>query len=296
MSSMVKHEGKPTYLVDQIQSDWGQKLRDGGVRDEAKIAELEKRIDAEQAKFDALVKGKVKPLFESVGQMPPAFSSHAISDLRTLNKKRAAIDDFDTAGKARSLEMELMDAHQPIDLLNAELRTAKASSPGHPLVNTTDQWTNTTLRHALKQAVDSGAEYIAIPHGDTVLSYNPGDTNGMRQFYGSRTLEGIVPKNLRKMLEKMDPNAAKQQRVESISTSSGSQGWNTNEAYPFDKSQTGFTVFPITDKVREAVKSGQALFSNRNPIPGTVIVGASNRNSKSEKAMQRALEVADKYD
>ena len=92
------------------------------------------------------------------------------------------------------------------------------------------------------------------------------------------------------------PNAAKQQRVESLSTSSGSQGWNTNEAYPFDKSQTGFTVFPITDKVREAVKSGQALFSNKNPIPGTVIVGASNRNSKSEKAMQRALEVADKYE
>ena len=189
--------------------------------------------------------------------------------------------------------------YQPIDLLNAELRTAKASSPGHPLVNTTDQWTNTTLRHALKQAVDSGAEYIAIPHGDTVLSYNPGDVHGMRQFYGSRTSEGIVPKNLRKMLEKMDKDSAKPAKVEKLETPSGMLAFADKGIGPYPKwdyDQTGFTVFPITDKVREAVKSGQALFSNKNPIPGTVIVGASNRNSKSEKAMQRALEVADKYE
>ncbi|MBK8772836.1 MAG: hypothetical protein IPM06_20730 [Rhizobiales bacterium] len=34
MTSMTRHEGKPVYTIDQIQSDWGQKLRDGGVRDE----------------------------------------------------------------------------------------------------------------------------------------------------------------------------------------------------------------------------------------------------------------------
>ena len=53
MSSMVKHEGKPTYLVDQIQSDWGQKLRDGGVRDEAKIAELRERQDRKSTRLNS---------------------------------------------------------------------------------------------------------------------------------------------------------------------------------------------------------------------------------------------------
>jgi hypothetical protein len=176
MSSMNKHEGKPVFTLDQIQSDWGQKLRDGGVRDAA---------------------------------------------------------------------------------------------PGHPLVNTTDQWTNTTLRRALRIAVEADADFIAIPHGDTVLSYNPGDEAGMQGFYGSRTSEGIVPKNLRKLLEKIDKDSAKPFKVTELETPSGMKGYGDSGG-KFDKNNTGFTVFPITEKVkRSVVEEGQQMFAlaDRAPEP-----------------------------
>lgn len=225
MTSMAKHEGKPVYLIDQIQSDWGQKLRDGGVRDEAKIAELRKRVGELEA-------GKKQ--WEAGND--PSFTQH-------------------------------LPEYQ---LKKAELRTLEASSPGHPLVNTTDQWTNTTLRRALQQAADSDAQGLAIPHGDTVLSYNPGDDGGMRGFYGSRVQEGIVPKNLRKLLSSADPAYPGPSRIETLETSAGPRGWNALESNPFDQSQTGFTYFPLTDAARAKIKEGLPLFS----AAGLGILGA----------------------
>ena len=64
MTSLVKHEGKPVYLIDQIQSDWGQKIRDGGVRDEAKIALLKKQ----QAEAESLTRAAAQRP-ENAGQL-----------------------------------------------------------------------------------------------------------------------------------------------------------------------------------------------------------------------------------
>jgi hypothetical protein len=151
-----------------------------------------------------------------------------------------------------------------------------AAVSGNPLVNTTDQWVNTTLRRAIRQAAEADAEFIAIPHGDTVLSYNPGGTDGMRGFYGSRTSEGIVPKNLRKLLEKIDKDSARPVKVEKLETSQGPHGWqgdkgqyeapnewaSINVRKPIDPSQTGFTLFPLTDRVKQTVlDDGQPLFA-----------------------------------
>lgn len=293
MTSMTKHEGKPVYTIDQIQSDWGQKLRDGGVRDEAKIAELKRGIAAQQKNFDdALEQASQLAGGKLTGESARSWLSYA------ADGSRADIED-----RARLLQSRLSTAQQGIDLRTAELRTAEAATPGHPLVNTTDQWTTTTLRRALKQAVDADAAYIAIPHGDTVLSYNPGDTHGMREFYGTRTANGIVPKNLRNILSKIDKDSPAPVKVEKLETSQGAQGWQGDLGPGFrhsniigggaDKAQTGFTLFPITDKIREAVKGGQPLFSNARPsgVPGVMF-----RDDDSKSAMDRALKTANKYD
>jgi hypothetical protein len=109
---------------------------------------------------------------------------------------------------------------------------------------------DTTLRRAVRQAAEADAQFIAIPHGDTVLSYNPGDEGGMRGFYGSRTSEGIVPKNLRKLLEKLDKGSAEPLRIDELETpTQGMKG-------------EGFTVFPLTDTVKQRVMTeGQAMFA-----------------------------------
>ena len=51
-------------------------------------------------------------------------------------------------------------------------------------------------------------------------------------------------------------------KIETLETPSGPRGWKENGERNSDKSQTGFTLFPITDKVRKSVtEEGQPLFS-----------------------------------
>lgn len=238
MTSMTKHEGRPVYTIDQIQSDWGQKLRDGGVRNEAKIDDLFKQARAAREQW----------------QQSKTYANSA--EIRADPNAPAFLD---AVAKEKASEAEY-------NRLTAELAVARSAATGHPLVNTTDQWVNTTLRRALTQAVEADAEYIAIPHGDTVLSYNPGKDEGMQGFYGTRNSEGIVPKNLRKILEKFDKEAAKPIKTTELETSSGTRGYRSDTGNAFDKAQTGFTLFPLTDTVKQAVRDqGLPMFALSRP-------------------------------
>lgn len=215
MTSMTRHDGKPVFTIDQIQSDWGQKIRDGGARDDAKIAQLK-------------------------GQL--AVASDQFRNLRGDTSLSLI------AGRYRSsdpIRPDLQDAINRLHLVEAELRTAEAAPTSHPLISTTDQWTNTTLRRAIRQAAEADADYIAIPNGDTVLSYNPGQAKGMRGFYDS-----IVPKNLRNILRTIDKSSPDMIRVDKLETpTQGMKG-------------KGFSVFPLTDTVKRSVlDDGQPLFA-----------------------------------
>lgn len=279
MTSMTKHEGKPVYTIDQIQSDWGQKLRDGGVRDEAKIAELKKQFQDAQ---DLLhVKAQARKAIYAEPTTTP-----------------------ETPSRLRSAKAEEDAAQREYSRIRAELATAEAATTGHPLVNTTDQWTNTTLRRAIRQAAEADADYIAIPHGDTVLSYNPGDDRGMWHFYGSKgnperramwereleaakaagdtqlvksyeqnvrdesDMEGIIPKNLRKLLGKLDRDTPPPLRVNTLETPSGQRGFNPDRNGDFDPERTGFTLFPLTDKAKRTIMEGYPLFASGGAIRG----------------------------
>lgn len=217
MTSMTKHEGKPVYTIDQIQSDWGQRLRNGGVRDEAKIAELKVRV----ADADKLM---------------GAVDRKGVSAVNTDELVR----DLELAGRKADA-----DIVRNRDLLRAELRTAEATSPGHPLVNTTDQWLNTVLRRGVRQAVDANADHIAIPSGKTVLGYNPGQEHGMEAFYND-----IVPKNLGNILAKLDKAGGQRRAVPYLQTPSNAQAGQ------------GFSMFEITPAMREAARRGMPLFAN----------------------------------
>jgi len=318
MTSMVKHEGQPVYLIDQIQSDWGQKLRDGGVRDEGKIARLRSEIEALKISQEAQ-----EALYQRNYNLDEAIS-------KLVYELRNGFDGPNTKSALAELtKMKNLEPQQASEIarLRAELETAQAATPGNPLVNTTDQWTTTTLRRALRQAAEADAAYIAIPSGDTVLSYNPGDEGGMRGFYGAtqvrsadeynklkadlkdaeweynqalasqtevrkrnaerttpnsatelktarkdvddtaakvdaifkrlkviekasdRLIDGIVPKNLRKILEKLDKDSAKPIKVDELETPSGMKG-------------NGFTLFPLTPKIKaDVMERGQAMFA-----------------------------------
>ena len=288
MTSQVKDAaGKPVLLLDQIQDDWNEEQEkrtkailsqrlfgiDGymslsreqrkvlsaekgrlaqagekpaGVRDDARIAGLRSRVEeAEQGasrETDDLMKElRAKGWPES--SSPVAWANEHVPELG----KRLTDGGSERTNLRR---------------LRAELKTAESAVPGHPLVNTTDQWVRTTLRRAIAQAVEFGAESIAIPSGDTVLSYNPGNEHGMREFYGK-----IVPLALKKLMRGHDAAYPEPQRVEKLETpSKGPAG-------------KGFTVFPITDAVRASVARGQPLFARGGAVRRTSIKEAARCNA-----------------
>jgi hypothetical protein len=149
-------QGRPVFLLDELQSDWGQKLRDGGARDEAKIAELRARAPEVSAKRQALDEETVAFVKANGG----AYQGRYADALEGL-ANRANEQGFE----ARRLKAAWEEANNQERLLEAELRTAEAATPGHPLVNTTDQWTQTAFRRLIRQAVEAGADYIAITPG-----------------------------------------------------------------------------------------------------------------------------------
>lgn len=274
MTSMVKHEGQPTYLIDQIQSDWGQKLRDGGVRDEAKIAELEAAYKKASNDFMAAVdaRGELVNSGEHRSAIDDALKfardhGEQLNGDGDMLRAIAVHGPKELADRAAQIHDAIRTTGAEERRVGAELDTAKASAPGHPLVNTTDQWVNTTLRRALRQAIEADAEYIAIPSGDTVLSYNPqGDAEGNAYFY-----DRIVPKNLRNILRKIDKSSPDGVFVKKIETSQGMEGWkgeaeSMSPANGADANKTGFTLFPLTDAVKNSVRDvGQPMFAIRRP-------------------------------
>lgn len=249
MTSMTRHEGKPVYTIDQIQSDWGQKLRDGGVRDEAKIAELKQGYEAAQKRADEIAEKFMADLPD--GDRSKNYKGDAMD---RLSQMRALGDP---------VGMEWAKHWGDARRLSAEYKTANESASGHPLVNTTDQWTNTTLRRAIQQAIEAKASGIAVPTGDTVLSYNPGDTAGMRGFYGSQEQRGIVPKNLANILQKLDPSIKGQYVNQLMTPGNGMAG-------------SGFTYFPLSETAIAKAREGMPLFSM---LPAAMMAGGVGVNA-----------------
>jgi len=279
MTSMVEdNAGRKVFNVDQIQSDWGQKLREGGARDEAKIANLNEELrKVQEEELNARLAGAsfaarnhryvyaAKQLQSRVNpwdQVPYG----PTEDLHML----AHYGPEGVSQEAKKLLGEWNSASSEQYRIDSERRTAESATSGHPLVNTTDQWTNTTLRHALRQAIESGADAISIPHGDTVLSYNPEGAkgpNGMRNFYGTSTKEGIAPKNLRKILRTYDPAHPGGQHVDTFVTPTRGETNRGNLPISDGGSDFGFTVFPLTDKIKKSVmEHGQPLFKRGGSV------------------------------
>jgi hypothetical protein len=220
-------QGKDVFVVNELQSDWGQKLRDGGVRDEAKIAELQKTRD------------------------------EAVRRANDLRLERRKVADFhgNLSPEKQGIDDAIKAAEEAERLAIAELKTAQAATPGHPLVNTTDQWVNTGLRRMITQAVESGADQIAIPSGDTVKAFGMGGKEeGLKYAY-----DQMYPKNLRNILKKLDPS------IEPVKVDHlfGQKG------QALERSK-GFITFKITPKLREAVKKeGMPLFTGGVPVDGS---------------------------
>ncbi len=268
-------EGKQNFVINELQSDWGQKLRRSGGRDEAKIAELEKTIkpmttDVELGKDLSRTEKTILKAYEIEakkgrdGTFKSATHDQKIKALELqgavsgwvgdarkmrdgMEQKGLSLDDYPDLKRALEPAFEILKKIDDYRRVSAELYTAQNTAPGHPLVNTTDQWVNTSLRRALRQAVEDGADYIAISSGSVVDSFGMGaPRKGLDYAY-----DEMYPKKLRDIIKKIDKEAAKLETVDRLFKHDGS-----------GVAGRGFTRFPITEKLRKAViGKGQPMFA-----------------------------------
>ncbi len=110
------------------------------------------------------------------------------------------------------------------------------------------------------------------------------------------TYDQMYPRMLGKILSKMDPSV--KMETKALVDHKGREFFDHPSAGKSNPENIEdmlikFITFPITDKIREAVKGGQPLFSNARPsgVPGTMF-----RDADSKSAMDRALKTANKYD
>ena len=191
-------DGKAVFVIDELQSDWGQKLRDGGARDEAKIAELRKRSIEALAVTDAAFNEATAFLAAHSDVTVEAFE-RAKGRGMNLGGPLTQLQHVENFGpielrdSAAALRERMGRAKEASRLVDAELATAEAATPGHPLVNTTDQWTTTAFRRLIRQAVEAGAERIAIVPGQ-VQNERPGisqvqKVDGLRYVPAAKALQ-----------------------------------------------------------------------------------------------------------
>lgn len=162
--------GRPVLLGDEFQSTRAQTIRDSktGPRDEAKIAELERRREvAREAtrpeNFNSL-QGAERQAYYSLLHANGSFD-RALSGAGSATNA-AEVRQVLHAWRSDPQKIDLGNQMQTLGLVEAELNAMRDAPSGHPLVNDMSQTNLTGLRRLLQQAVDSGVEGIALTPGD----------------------------------------------------------------------------------------------------------------------------------
>jgi hypothetical protein len=167
-------KGRKVFLIDELQSDWGQALREDS-RDEAKIDDLKAKIADVQERWsnDSMLKELhpetdelIADIYRQRGATPP--ESRELALQLVLSNPETPAPVYERVRDLRDAIVTTNRIYTPeITRLESELKQeeAKGKTPSHPLVNTTDQWVTTAMRRIIQQAADAGADGISLTPG-----------------------------------------------------------------------------------------------------------------------------------
>jgi hypothetical protein len=245
--------GERVLVPWQIQSDWGQRLRDNGAMDPKKLADLEAASTAAHDRWQEQNKRAMDFLRETLDAHEFNSDPNWMETLSKLPKNTNYPLEVRTAAQQRL--NDLKSSYVERRRLESERDIARSAAPPHPLVNTTDQWSTTQLRRLLQIADEKGVSGLAIPSGETVLGYNPGDFHGMTTFY-----DKIIPKNMTKELKRLDPEHPGRKETQILAPDETELGI---KAGPEGREilEHPFSYFELTPRVKEEIKKGLPLFS-----------------------------------
>ena len=295
--------GENALFIEEIQSDWAQKGRSGGFKlsDAEKAKEMDK-LKAANKEFDQLlntfeieIDGKKVPFADHFNSTyePEEFTTYT-----------SGLTVRDTAGRKRSKMLGLLEEYaqnkqlfkngEPIDeqflktfqhqnqqgkffktdenpyLVNRDLMVhfmkADSTIPKAPFVSDEKHqrnWTALSIKRILAKAVEEGYEYVSFATGDVgaAQNYFARSNDGLQKYYGE-----TVPSVLNKLIKKYDSealvNKGKAEGVEDMDEIVSDEQHEAVKTNVF----TDSLKIKLTDKLKNAIKEGQALFA----IPAAV--------------------------
>ena len=172
-------------------------------------------------------------LFTDYGDFPPfrvgKETTRAIYDMTDEIAQIATLIDDGSAFK-QSLRPDSKFSNAVISIRNLgesnyrNLEKFKSDIPKAPFVTDTDSWTQLGIKKLLTKAVDEGYDYVSFSPGH--VQYKRWDEEGLEEYY-----DKIIPKNARKVVDKIDKEAVVKLDGNRFKTEDG-EGLEADESVP----------------------------------------------------------------
>ncbi len=249
-------------MINELQSDWAQKSRTGGVvtkvlsesEHDALLAELDavkEKID-KKIENDPVIKKLDKDFYIEMGDTPNTLTH--VKDIKPAgylsNEQEIALSLYEVRKNQRLAEIKkenrgLAEKHLKItNQLSTE--SAKGTNSGMPNMpfKDTQTWTALQLRRLLKAAVSRGYDRIALPRGEQsglAAGAFGASMRGNQKYYS-----GIVPNVLKKEARRLDKKA----KLEEINLASDSGHPSKMSMEELNSSQvTGSALIKVNNEI-----------------------------------------------
>jgi len=280
--------GEKALFIEEIQSDWAQQGRSRGFEvSEAERENIEntaneifKKHENELSKYTIQVGDKRIPYMEyrtdarlenmkrelnfpsDIEMINQDFNENVRAGMVYLNGKKVPSNAYH-AGKLEELMQEHTKVMEPLK---------NDTIPNAPFVSDPKyqrNWTALSIKRILAKAVEEGYEYVSFATGDlgAAQNYFARSNDGLKKYYGE-----TIPSVLNKLIKKYDSEALVAKG--SDTTTTGKKKYETGsykDGYYESGDQGIFDdslKVKLTDKLKNAIKEGQALFAIPTAVTG----------------------------
>lgn len=244
LNDRVDVDGKKMTLIEEVQSDWHQQGRARGYNQE------ENRSLQNKAKEE--YKALALRAYDQIADLYPELADRPASELINLAREGAYGERQNLIDQAS--KSALAPLIKKIDA--AKKKVAETRFGPVPNAPMKDTWYQTAIRKAVKDAIDSGSDRVAITTGDRqVQRFGTGSNEkGLKQYYDEtypKYLEKFAKKYGAKVTEGSIPLPAK-------------DGWPEFRDWAEERGIFGSAINEwergsSSDLVREYLKSAQTL-------------------------------------
>jgi hypothetical protein len=187
LNDRVDVDGKKMTLIEEVQSDWHQKGRARGYNQEENRS-LQNKAKGE---YTALA----SQAYELIANSHPELVGRPVGELINLAREGAYAERHNLIDP--SFRTALAPLIKKVDAANKKIKETRFGPvPDAPMKDT---WYQTAIRKAVKDAIDSGSDRVAITTGDRqVQRFGTGSNEkGLKQYY-----DETYPKYLEKFAKK----------------------------------------------------------------------------------------------